>query len=1256
MLGGAVSCINVLVGGTASTGAGAPTTGGTACQPRVDVFAFKTVAASAPNTMGGLPRVVALSNIPGSIEIIVTEAGISRSIPCTSSTSTSCEATTPASTGGITYEQAISSRVISYQAILRPASGGPEVRSQTREFQIARQDQLYKRFCVDETHVSDDGLPSSAGVSCSPPTPVCTRPGKQRISNAICVNTGCEGIEINCATCTGAGTGTLCYTGLLPSPPASEGGGGQLRLSIPLCPGVTGTGAPPSGAAPPIAGTPPVTVSPTDQCPPPAGVSGEITSIPPLTTTQSPSLKLEINGKPSATDSQGSTMANKIPITRGGSFTFTVTVVSGNSFAGSVLAGLPIRYYITQFNGATWSQAQGQYGVGFGFSKPVGQSCEKTIIQTSQLPAGVYAVHVVAGASAVPSASSNLVYFEISGAGGPSGGAFDLCTTLTGGVPSTIVAALNPPAIPGSNVNFLPFRPDLRINGQPNPADVNNENSPIPVVKGEQVTVTVASQNQNLEAGLPIRIYIDEKSSDGSWAVLSGVSGVGLGYTQSGCWYTNTIPGSVTSGWRVGLYRAYVVIGEDVNRRSSSPHVYFRVNPPGGGIPGAPPAPSTCPSGASISAELTDIGPQPRMRIRWTSVPDSTYNVRVADLTNDAYNTELTRHYDDTNFNNCPQHYVCEDNVNTLSLANIPVFPGHTYAFWRDTNPAIPGCTRTGTINVPPSSASGAPGQAPVTGPSATCERTTLGSITFGGLEFIRPTPQSSAVTLSWNRIPTAQLYNVRLDDGSTQRDTTDVRFTNCNQDPTQNPHYYCKNNIPNPGTSSGGVIMENNKVKIQNVPVTPGRMYNFWVDPVGVPGCTPDSLGVGMLSDGIPIPQECRITPPYTNTDEQNQQVVRCAYKLVLSRGADEGTPQSGLEIWTDQLRGGMSRRNLLVNFFNSEPEGRNKYSSTSMDNAQFVDALYANLLRRLPDVNGKNAWLGTLTGTNPWARQRVFEGFIDSDEFKDRLFPFFFPPPTGGAGPAPAPGQAPPAPVVPPGAPACPTSGGQCPPPMLVDQHANQNGVSGIVRMFPGLIGSYAGFPPDTTPIRDGTALIREGTTVTLEWPDSGCGATYKVSLDEYVPGSDRLTGGSATQSQCDNEPHYYCRTGIRTTRLTDIPVRGPYNNYKVDITATVPGCSTPSIRSTQFHVITGGTQSAVNTGPGGEGSTLGREGERNAPTSSQDFGAREDTDQVAPGTGYGRGVDNPTQGIYGGDPDPGAEPDTGGIPGEAQGHGLD
>ena len=69
-------------------------------------------------------------------------------------------------------------------------------------------------------------------------------------------------------------------------------------------------------------------------------------------------------------------------------------------------------------------------------------------------------------------------------------------------------------------------------------------------------------------------------------------------------------------------------------------------------------------------------------------------------------------------------------------------------------------------------------------------------------------------INLSWSDSSGASNFNVRLDDGTSDR-YDDPRYTTC---ASPSPHYYCENGIT---TTS-----------ITNVPVKAGRTYTFWIDP----------------------------------------------------------------------------------------------------------------------------------------------------------------------------------------------------------------------------------------------------------------------------------------------------------------------------------------------------------------------------------------------------------------------------------------
>ncbi|MCL5666264.1 MAG: GBS Bsp-like repeat-containing protein [Patescibacteria group bacterium] len=98
------------------------------------------------------------------------------------------------------------------------------------------------------------------------------------------------------------------------------------------------------------------------------------------------------------------------------------------------------------------------------------------------------------------------------------------------------------------------------------------------------------------------------------------------------------------------------------------------------------------------------------------------------------------------------------------------------------------------------------------------CEAPVITSPASGSIGY------TTSVNLSWNSLPKAAGYHIRLDYpvvGQPKPDNTNVGgYANCYADITQNPHYICENGLPASVTS------------LSNVPVTPGQSYVFWIDP----------------------------------------------------------------------------------------------------------------------------------------------------------------------------------------------------------------------------------------------------------------------------------------------------------------------------------------------------------------------------------------------------------------------------------------
>ncbi|GGK28271.1 DUF4214 domain-containing protein [Salinarimonas ramus] len=99
--------------------------------------------------------------------------------------------------------------------------------------------------------------------------------------------------------------------------------------------------------------------------------------------------------------------------------------------------------------------------------------------------------------------------------------------------------------------------------------------------------------------------------------------------------------------------------------------------------------------------------------------------------------------------------------------------------------------------------------------------------------------------------------------------------------------------------------------------------------------------------------------------------------YEAALNRVPDP----AGLGAWTRALDAGTSLAEVAWGFINS-PEFMNRFSTAQTD-AGFVDALYQNVLDRLPDAIGKEYW--ELQLNSGVSRADVLIGFSESAENKN-------------------------------------------------------------------------------------------------------------------------------------------------------------------------------------------------------------------------------------------------------------------------------
>lgn len=89
-----------------------------------------------------------------------------------------------------------------------------------------------------------------------------------------------------------------------------------------------------------------------------------------------------------------------------------------------------------------------------------------------------------------------------------------------------------------------------------------------------------------------------------------------------------------------------------------------------------------------------------------------------------------------------------------------------------------------------------------------------------------------------------------------------------------------------------------------------------------------------------------------------------------------------AGLRFWIGRLQGGQPLEDVSL-FFSQSEEFENRYGS--LNNSEFVDLVYQNVLDRDPDVTGKAFWLFQL-GSGAYDRGRMMVGFSESPEFVEQ------------------------------------------------------------------------------------------------------------------------------------------------------------------------------------------------------------------------------------------------------------------------------
>lgn len=105
----------------------------------------------------------------------------------------------------------------------------------------------------------------------------------------------------------------------------------------------------------------------------------------------------------------------------------------------------------------------------------------------------------------------------------------------------------------------------------------------------------------------------------------------------------------------------------------------------------------------------------------------------------------------------------------------------------------------------------------------------------------------------------------------------------------------------------------------------------------------------------------------------------VQLVYANVLGRPPEA----KGLQFWLDQMRNGLTRGGLMVEFSNSA-----EYRKIIDPRVQ-ATMLYVGMLRRAPDAKGLNYWSGVIGGGTSYAQ--VIAGFLASNEYARRMNAIF-------------------------------------------------------------------------------------------------------------------------------------------------------------------------------------------------------------------------------------------------------------------------
>ncbi len=123
---------------------------------------------------------------------------------------------------------------------------------------------------------------------------------------------------------------------------------------------------------------------------------------------------------------------------------------------------------------------------------------------------------------------------------------------------------------------------------------------------------------------------------------------------------------------------------------------------------------------------------------------------------------------------------------------------------------------------------------------------------------------------------------------------------------------------------------------------------YNNVLGRAGDPGGI--NTWVGALEEGIATAQ---VVAAFWNSTEHRQDEVNSDYQYYLGRSESPAEQQG----WVNQLQSGQTENNVVLQFLSSA-----EYSQLHVSNADFVNALYLQILGRAADPGGFNSFVASL------------------------------------------------------------------------------------------------------------------------------------------------------------------------------------------------------------------------------------------------------------------------------------------------------